>query len=178
MSSRKTLVSTPPSGALWRLARLPIVLYRLRLGWRLWQRFVLLEHSGRTSGQVRQTVVLVIEHDRASDTSSIASGWGRRSHWYQNLLATPKIAIQIGRRHPHVRAERVPPAEGVHIPLEYRQKHPLAARELSWVLKEANLTKASPEDLERLVQESLPIVALRPRAAQAALLSLDQQAGE
>jgi deazaflavin-dependent oxidoreductase (nitroreductase family) len=124
MSSQKTLVSRPPSGALRRLARLPIALYRLRLGWRPWQRFVLLEPIGRTSGQVRQTIVEVIGHDRASDTSSIASGWGRRANWYHNLLATPTITMQVGRGHLHVCAEPVPPPEGVRVLLDYRQSHP------------------------------------------------------
>ncbi|HLW02438.1 MAG TPA: nitroreductase family deazaflavin-dependent oxidoreductase [Ktedonobacterales bacterium] len=170
MSSPKTLVSAPPSGVLRLVLRLPIVLYRLRLGWLLGQRFVLLEHIGRTSRQVRKTVVEVIGHDRASDTYFIASGWGRRADWYQNLLATPPITIQVGRRHLSVYAETVSAAEGVHMLLDYRQSHPLAIRELSRVLTGANLAKASAEELERIVQETLPIVALRPRAEQAALL--------
>jgi deazaflavin-dependent oxidoreductase (nitroreductase family) len=168
MSSKNSLVSKPPSGALRLLMRLPIALYRIKLGWLLGQRFVLLEHIGRKSGQVRKTVVEVIGHDRASDTYYIASGWGKRAQWYQNLLATPAITIQVRRRRLNVCAETLPPKEGTHILLDYRQKHPLAARELSRVLTGANLAQASPEELERLVQESLPIVGLRPRAEQAA----------
>lgn len=168
MSSPKTLVSTPPSGWLRLLVRLPIVLYRLRLGWLLGQRFVLLQHIGRKSGQVRSTVVEVIGHDRAHDTYYIVSGWGKRANWYQNLLATPQITIQVGRRRLSVYAETAPPAEGVRVLLEYRQHHPLATRELSRVLTGANLAKASPEELEHIVQEALPIVVLRPRAEQAA----------
>src|SRR5690348_10009358 len=81
MSSQKTLVSTPPSGVLRLVLRLPIALYRLKLGWLLGQRFVLLHHIGRKSGQVRETVVEVVVHDRASDTYSIVSGWGKRANW-------------------------------------------------------------------------------------------------
>lgn len=168
MSSQKTLVSRPPLGLLRRLAHLPIVMYRLRLGWLLGQRFVLLQHTGRKSGQVRKTIVEVIGHDRASDTYYVASGWGKRAHWYQNLLATPEITIQVGRRHMSVYAEPVALAEGVRVLLEYRQNHPLATRELSRVLTGANLAKASPAELECIVQETLPIVALRPRAGNAA----------
>lgn len=163
MTSSKTPISTPPSGLLRVLLRLPIALYRLRLGWLLGQRFVLLQHIGRKSGQMRETVVEVIGHDRASDTYYIASGWGKKANWYQNLLAQPKITVQVGRRHLEVCAETLPPKEGVQILLDYRQKHPLATRELSRVLTGANLAKASPEELERIVQESLPILALRPQ---------------
>ncbi len=178
MSSQKTLVSAPPSGLMRRLARLPIVLYRRRLGWLIGQRFVLLEHIGRKSGRVRSTVVEVIGQDRANDTYSIAAGWGRRANWYQNLLATPQITIQVGRRRLNVCAEPVPPSEGVRVLLEYCQNHPLASRELSQALTGANLAKASAEEIERIVQENLPIIVFRPRAEQAALLSQDQQAGK
>ena len=167
MSARNTLISKPPSGLLRLLLRLPIGLYRLRLGWLLGQRVVLVEHIGRTSGQVRKTVLEVVGHDRASDTYYIASAWGKRAQWYQNLLATPQNTIQVGRRHLHVCAETLPPAEGARVLLDYRQKHPLAAHELSRVLVGTNLAQASPEELERLVQESVPIVALRPQAENA-----------
>lgn len=120
MPSQKSLVATPPSGVL----RLPIAQYRLRLGWLLGQRFLLLQHIGHKSGQARNRVVEVIGHDRASDTSFIASGWGKRANWYQNLHATPKITIQVGRRHLNVCAATLPPAEGARLLLDYRQKHP------------------------------------------------------
>ena len=164
MSSRKTLVSIQPSGWLRLLLRLPIALYRVRLGWLLGQRFLLLEHIGRKSGQIRRTVVEVVGHDRTSDTYYIVSGWGKRANWYQNLLATPKITIQVGRRRLHVFAEPVSPAEGVRVLLEYRQKHPLATRELSRMLVGADLAKATPEELKNIVRESLLMVALRPQA--------------
>ncbi len=167
MSSRKRPVSTQPSGLLRLLLRLPIAAYRLRLGWLLGQRFMLLQTIGRKSGQLRQTVVEVIGHDRASDTYYIASGWGKRANWYQNLVATPGMEIQVGHRHLKVCAETVPPAEGARVLLDYRQNHPLATRELSRVLTGANLAKASPGDLENIVQESLPIVALRPYIGEA-----------
>ncbi len=168
MSSRKTLVSAQPSGWLRLLLRLPIALYRVKLGWLLGQRFLLLEHVGRKSGQMRKTVVEVVGHDRTSDTYYIVSGWGKRANWYQNLLATPKITIRVGRRHLHVCAESVSPAEGVPVLLDYRQKHPLATRELSRMLVGANLAEATPQELENIVQESLPMVALRPEAGNVA----------
>ncbi len=169
MPSPKSLFSTPPSGGLRLLLRLPIALYRLRLGWLLGQRFVLLQHIGRKSGQVRKTVLEVIGHDRASDTYYIVSAWGKQANWYQNLLANPTITIQVGRRHLQICAEPLSPAEGARVLLDYRQKHPLATRALSRVLTGANLAKASPEELEHMVQKSLPIIALRPRAKQATL---------
>lgn len=157
-----SLVSAPPKGLLRLGLRLPIVLYRLRLGWLLGGRFILLNHIGRKSGQTRQTVLEVVGHDERSDTYYIVSGWGHQSNWYRNLLATPEISVQVGRRHLDARAETLTPPEGVRVLLNYREKHALAARELGRLMG-LNIAEAPPDALERIVQESLPVVALRPR---------------
>lgn len=157
-----SLVSTPPTGLLRLGLRLPIVLYRLRLGWLLGERFILLNHIGRKSGQARQTVLEVVGHDERSDTYYIVSGWGHQSNWYRNLLAKPEISVQVGRRRLDVRAETLTPPEGAQVLLAYREKHPLAARELGRLMG-LNIAQAPPDALERIVQESLPVVALRPR---------------
>ena len=155
------LVAKPPQGLLRWALRLPILLYRLRLGWLLGERLLLLNHIGRTSGQARQTVVEVVDYDMASDTYFIASGWGYKAHWYQNLMATPAITIQVGRRRLAVRAETIAPDTSVQILLKYRQKHPLAARELSRLIG-LDINQSAPEQLEKVIRESLPVVALRP----------------
>jgi deazaflavin-dependent oxidoreductase (nitroreductase family) len=161
MVSQKTLVSTPPSGMLRLLLRLPIPLYRLRLGRLMGLRFLLLEYVGRKSGQAHKTVVEVIGHDQVTDTYYVASAWGKRASWYQYLLATPDVTIHVGQRHLNVHVTTLPPAEGAHVLLDYRQKHPLAARELSRLMG-LNMSPASAEELERIVQASLPIVAFQP----------------
>ncbi|RPI28328.1 MAG: hypothetical protein EHM70_16815 [Chloroflexota bacterium] len=43
--------------------KLPLVLYRLRLGWLLDHRFMQLTHVGRRSGKVRRTVLVVLSFD-------------------------------------------------------------------------------------------------------------------
>lgn len=50
-----------PRGLLRLGFRLPIWLYRLNLGWILGERFLLLTHTGRKSGLVRQTVIEVYD---------------------------------------------------------------------------------------------------------------------
>jgi len=161
MASQKPLFSTPPSGLLRLMLRLPIALYRLKLGWLLGERFLLVQHIGRRSGKIQKTVVEVIGHDQSSDTYYIASGWGHRSSWYQNLLAMPATTIQIGRRKLNVCAETLPPFIGAQVLLDYCQKHPLAACRLSRLMMGLNMVEASSGELERIVQESLPILALR-----------------
>ncbi len=161
--SAKPLVAEAPKGLLRFGLRLPIILYRLHLGWLLGGRFVLLNHIGRKSGQQRQTVVEVVGHDAVSDTYYIVSGWGYRAQWYQNLMATPEITIQVGSRRLDVTAATLSSDEGVKILLNYQQKHPLAAKELSRVLG-INLAEGSAVELQAAIEKSLPVVALVSRS--------------
>lgn len=78
--------------------RAPLFLYRMGLGGLLGQRFLLLNHTGRKSGQPRQTVLEVVNHDKTNDTYFIASGFGKKSDWYLNILTHPKVEIQVGWR--------------------------------------------------------------------------------
>lgn len=161
--SEKTLVSAPPSGLLRLVLRLPVLLYRLRLGWLLDGRFILINHIGRKTGHLHKTVVEVLGYSKESDTYFIVSGWGYKANWYQNLSAVPNISIQVGHRKLDIHAETVSVDEGTQLLVDYRQKHPFAARELSRLMG-LNLFEASPEKLSQIVQNSLPVVALHPRS--------------
>lgn len=160
------IVAKPPAGLLRWLLRLPVVLYRLKLGWLLGERFVLLNHVGRKSGTVHQTVVEVVGHDTANDTYFIVSGWGYKANWYRNLIATPYITIQVGRRTLNVEAQTLPPDKAAQILRAYREEHPFAARELSRLMG-LDIIDATSTALEQTVRESLPVIELRPRQAEA-----------
>jgi deazaflavin-dependent oxidoreductase (nitroreductase family) len=85
-----------PRGALKWGFNLPIWLYRLRLGWLLGHRFLLLTHQGRKTGKLRQTVLEVVHYDRATRESAVLSAYGERADWYQNILARPPVEVQTG----------------------------------------------------------------------------------
>lgn len=121
----------PPAGLSRLLFRLPIWLYRLKLGWLLAGRFLLINHIGRKSGLPRQVVVEVVRHDAASDAYIVASGFGDKAQWFQNLLATPDVTIQVGRRKLAVRARRLSPDEAAGEMADYARRNPGAARGLA-----------------------------------------------
>ena len=52
----------PPAGLTRFLFRIPIHVYRLRLGRLVGSRLLLLNHIGRVSGKPRRTVLEVAEH--------------------------------------------------------------------------------------------------------------------
>jgi deazaflavin-dependent oxidoreductase (nitroreductase family) len=79
------------------LVRTPIWLYRMRLGFVLGHRMLLLEHVGRRSGQRRYAVLEVVERSGA-DTYVIVSGFGERAQWYRNVKANPHVRVSVGFR--------------------------------------------------------------------------------
>ena len=115
----------PPAGLTRFLFRIPIHLYRLRLGWLFGSRLLLLNHIGRVSGKPRQTVLEVAERD--GDSYVVASGWGPTAAWYRNILHTPEVSIQVGRRMIPVTAVPLTAEEGAEIFARYAARHRAAA---------------------------------------------------
>ncbi len=143
-----------------RLAfRLPIWLYRLRLGWLLGTRFVLLTHIGRKSGLLRQTVLEVVRYDKASGACIVASGWDTRSDWFHNVTANPKIVFQIRNTRSVGFAGQLSPEVAAQELLDYACLHPTAFRELAQFM--GFRLDGTEEDI-RAAGQVLPIFILKP----------------
>lgn len=156
----QTRQPTPPSGVSRLLFRLPIALYKIGLGGLLGGRFLLLNHIGRKTGSPRQAVVEVVRHDPASDTYIIASGFGEQSQWFQNLLYTPDVTIQLGRRTLLVHARHLSSEEAADEMADYARRNPKAARALAGFMGfEVDGTEAG----YRKLGAQLPFVALEKR---------------
>ena len=150
----------PPHG-LARLGwRAPIWFYRLGLGGLLGERFVLINHTGRKSGKPRQAVVEVVQHNHESGAYVVASGFGEKADWYQNVMAHPDVVIQVGRKRMPARAERLSLLQATEVMLDYNQRHPTALRTLSGIL--GYRTDGSEADA-RFFASIIPIVALTPQ---------------
>jgi deazaflavin-dependent oxidoreductase (nitroreductase family) len=107
--------------------KLPLLLYRLRLGWLLGKRFMLLTHIGRHSGKVRRTILAVLRFDRQTKEIYAVSAW-KGSDWYYNIQAAPALHVETGvvRYVPVQRA--LTPEEITTAFLAYRNKHPIFSR--------------------------------------------------
>lgn len=123
---------TPPTGLRRRPWRLPLWLYRMGLGPLMGRRIMLLTHIGRVSGKQRQAVIEVIEHDEHGYVA--ASGFGPRADWYQNVLKTPEVTIQVGGRIVPATAAPLPADEGARIMAGYAPRHPAVARQLCKIM--------------------------------------------
>jgi deazaflavin-dependent oxidoreductase (nitroreductase family) len=142
--------------------RFPILLYRLHLGWMLGARFLMLTHTGRKSGKRRHVVVEVVDHDKVTDTYYIASGWGEKSDWFQNVQKHPETQVHVGRRHFATLARRLLAEEAEKHVAIYAREHPFAFRELSGFMLGEGL-EPTPDNARRLA-DKIPIVALQSRA--------------
>ncbi|MFD4294728.1 nitroreductase family deazaflavin-dependent oxidoreductase [Rhodococcus sp. NPDC058505] len=150
----------PPTGVRRLLFRTPIRLYRARLGWLLGGRFLLLHHRGRKSGLPREVVLEVVEHS-PDGSYVIASGFGKGSDWYRNLLAAPDTTIQVGRRTLAVHAATIDPDTGADLMARYATRHPRAGRALCRLMGfEVDGTPADFAAAGRLI----PFVRLVPAA--------------
>ena len=156
----KSLLNTQPKGMLRLGLRLPIWLYHIGLGWMLGDRFLMLVHTGRKSGLSRQTVIEVVQHDKANDTYYVVSGWAEKSDWYQNIRKIPQVTVHVRRRKFQSQAQFIPVGKAIEILNEYAREHPVAFSELSGLFLGERMKPGSdaPEQLAR----KMPMVAFRP----------------
>lgn len=151
----------PPRGFQAILWRLPIWLYRFNLGWLIGERMLLLKHIGRKSGSERQAVLEVVRHDTTEDAYYVCSGFGKLSHWYQNLEANPDVAIQVGNRKLAVHAELLAPSACGDEMVRYVETHPKLAQNLIQII--GHEPPQSTEGYRTLAESSLPFVKFTPR---------------
>lgn len=152
----------PPSGVRRLLWRLPIQLYRMRIGWLLGGRMMLITHTGRVSGVKRQAVIEVVEQDPSDGSYVAASGFGVGADWYQNVTTTPDVTIQVGSRTVPATATPVSADDGPDLMARYAARHPRAAKGLCRIMGFA--VDGSASDY-RAVGSHLPFVRFTPRPA-------------
>lgn len=151
----------PPAGLTRFIFRIPIHLYRFRLGRLFGSRLLLLNHIGRVSGKPRQTVLEVAERD--GDNYVVASGWGPGAAWYRNILRNPEVSIQVGTRTIPVTATPLDKDEGAQVFVRYASRHRAAAK---FVLPRVLGFSVDGSDADfRAVGENLPFVRFVPRTA-------------
>lgn len=152
----------PPRGLARWLARLPVGLYRARLGWLLGDRFLMLAHVGRRSGLRRHTVLEVVRHDKTNDTYYVAAGFGENSDWLLNVAKMPDVVVHVGLRQRAAVAERLSPDDAAHEIAEFARRHPAETVVLARVL--GLQWDRTMEDARELAR-ALPMVALWPKRA-------------
>lgn len=158
-------MSPPPvTGALRRVARAPIMLYRWHLGWLLGHRFMLLVHTGRRTGLERRTVLEVVRYDATTKEVVVMAGFGRRSDWYRNIQAHPAKEVVVGRDSFVPRYRDLSQDEAVIVIADYERRNRIAApiirRTLSWLV---GWRYDGTEEARRRVAAERPLVLFSPK---------------
>ncbi len=153
-------IPDPPRGIKAIPWRLPIWLYRLKLGRLLGHRMLLLTHTGRVSGQTRTAVLEVIQYDKENNTPYVASGFGEKSQWFQNITQTPEVSIQIGNKHFLAIAERLPVDKAENIFRDYHARNPNAIKNLSKMI--GYQVGDSEEEITKFMR-MIPVIAFHPK---------------
>lgn len=115
-----------PGWARW-LGKWQIIVYRLRLGWLMGHRFMLITHRGRRTGKVRQTGVMVLRYDRRSKEALVVAG-SAQADWYRNIHASPAIEVALGRQRCRPEQRFLEGEEIAELLAWSRQRHPVKAR--------------------------------------------------
>lgn len=124
--AQQDLAATAPS-LMIPIFKLPVVLYRLHLGWLLGKRFMQLTHVGRRSGKVRRTVLAVLRFDAQTKELYAVSAW-KGSDWYANIQASPALEVTSGFVRYAPAQRTLEPEEIAATLLAYRKRHPLFSR--------------------------------------------------
>jgi deazaflavin-dependent oxidoreductase (nitroreductase family) len=148
-----------PRGLLKWVYDVPRVLYRLRLGWLLGHRFLLLTHRGRKSGRIRRTMLEVVRYDPRTGESVVLSAYGDRSDWYRNILANPPIEVRTGRRRYTPQVRLLGSDEAYDVLADYRRRYgPLLARFLRYM----GYTYTGKDDELHAIAAHVHAVGFRP----------------
>ncbi len=103
--------------------KIPVLYYKLGLGWLLEKRFLLLTTIGRKTGKQRHTPLEYVYNPR-DDSYRVSPGWGGKTDWYKNVLRNPNVTVQVGRRKFTAVAEPAPPEEAAEFMMTVSKRHP------------------------------------------------------
>jgi deazaflavin-dependent oxidoreductase (nitroreductase family) len=103
--------------------KIPILYYKLGLGWMLEKRFLLLTTTGRRSGKKHHTPLEFV-YDPQDDSYRISPGWGGNTDWYKNVRRNPNVTVQVGRREFKAVAETAPDEEAAKFMFSVSRRHP------------------------------------------------------
>jgi deazaflavin-dependent oxidoreductase (nitroreductase family) len=158
-TSEGNLIPDPPKGIRKIPWRLPIWIFRLKLDILLGHRMLLLTHKGRQSKKPRYTVLEVIKFDQEHNIHYVASGFGKKSDWYKNILKYPEVEIRCAGKSYPATAAILPVDEAQVIFQDYISKHPLAIKNLAKLIGyQIGDTEEDTLDFLKLI----PVIAFKP----------------
>ena len=114
----------PPKGLKLKLFRAPRYVYHLKLGFLFGERFIHLKHWGRKSGQLKETVIEVIDQDKTNGVLYSASGFGTQSQWFKNISVNNAVFVTLRNTEFEASASVLSADQATEVLLRYVKAHP------------------------------------------------------
>lgn len=152
-------VGKKPSGLAKWFYQSPKWLYRARLGFVFGSRFLLLEHTGRTSGKVYQTPLEVAYYDGERDEYVVTSGTGTQADWYRNIQADPAVVIWVGSKRLLAAARFLSTEEAVEVMKGYEERYPKTAEKLE---SKMGVSHDETQESWMAMMEQIPMIGFTP----------------
>jgi deazaflavin-dependent oxidoreductase (nitroreductase family) len=122
-------------------------------------RFVMIEHLGRTSGNLYRTVLEVAGNYPDTNEWIVTSGTGPRADWYRNLRAGALQAVWIGSKRSDATVRFLDAEEAGSVFHDYESNHPRAAVKLMRSMG----VSYDGTDADRIkMMRSIPMVSFTP----------------
>lgn len=150
-----------PSQMLKFFFKVPVWIHKLGFGG--WERLIgtqwmLITTIGRKSGKRRETMVDVMDYDKAADTYYIEAAYGARADWYKNIQNQPVFEAQVGRRKFKARAGALTTEGAGEMLVQFYRQKPAYTRS---VMAMAGM-KFKDEDELRTMGKNLTLLAVKP----------------
>jgi deazaflavin-dependent oxidoreductase (nitroreductase family) len=134
-----------------------------KLGFGGWERLIgaqwmLITTIGRKTGKRRETMVDVMDYDKANDTFYIEAAYGAHADWYKNIQSNPIFEAQVGRRKFKARAGALSTEGAGELLVQFYRQKPAYTRS---VMAIAGM-KFNGEDELRELGKNLTLLAVKP----------------
>ena len=141
--------------------KVPVWLHKMGLGG--WERLIgaqwmFITTKGRKTGKPRNSMVDVMDYDKATDTYYIEAAYGARADWYKNMQSNPVFEAQVGRRKFKARAGALSTEGASDMLVQFYRPKPAYTRS---VMAMAGM-KFKDEDELRILGKNLTLLAIKP----------------
>jgi deazaflavin-dependent oxidoreductase (nitroreductase family) len=144
--------------------KVPVWVHQMGLGG--WERLIgaewmLITTVGRKSGKPRDTMVDVMDYDKASDTYYVEVAYGSRADWYRNIQANPLFEARVGRRKFQAHAATLANADAGEMMVQFFRRKPAYTRT---VMAMVGMKFEGEEEL-RALGSKLTLIAVHPETS-------------
>ncbi|MBI5840276.1 MAG: nitroreductase family deazaflavin-dependent oxidoreductase [Chloroflexi bacterium] len=156
-----TVLEKRPGPFLKFFFKFPVWLHKIGFGG--WERLIgaqwmLLTTTGRKSGKPRETMVDVMDYDKAADTYYIEVAYGKRADWFRNIQANPFFEAKVGRRKFKARASVLSNENAADMLVKFYREKPAYTRSVMAMVG----MKFGGEDELRAIASKLMLLAIHP----------------